>query len=719
MDAKSIRDQRDLKMANEANAFKRWNARREFRENPARFLEKNQDEKARMELRYANYNKRENILSNLPAVDIALRKTVVPSARVPERKIGDTMDMKFFAPSPEAYQFGIPVGRIFQVPEPGIELNAFGTGFLVAPNIFLTNFHVLAYPSMAEGIAVNFKYEYNQFRQLTSGLRYRLDPGKFFLSDELLDYCFVYIEDNELAGGTALSDLGFLKLIRTKGKLVLKDPINIVQYPNGGPKQYATENNFVEDILDEFGFIQYTTDTDESASGSPAANKHWEVAALHHAGIAMTVNDKVWSRYNKPWEEGMTDEDKIYVANEGVSISSILLSLEKKLPGNAAQAPYIQRILQFSNDAVLESGNPNPLPANTTTLPTIQTNAMTAPTFNFNQTAVVNIYNYPAGTTIEPAVVTDTKTAGLAAPEKKLRFDEQYSNRRYKGYKANFLGTSIPFPTIADSRLGEIYKKPGADEPLKLNYYHYSLVMNEKFRLQHLSAVNVDYDPALKTSRERSEFGDDSSSWRPDPRIPIEIQITNEEFYQPATQVDRGHIVRRDDSCFGQTELEIEYANADTFHWTNCTPQHEGFNQSRQYGLWGLLENAVKDGLEGDDTRASIFAGPVLVEDPDRVYNDLYYPVKFWKVVAVMDDGKLLAYGFMLDQSKVIDRRGLEAKFDFSQFVNNQVRLTEIQQQAGVIFPQVLLEADIFLHAQIDGNGHVVNNLEDIIVEPG
>lgn len=740
MDDKLINDLRDLKLENEAKAFTRWNSRREFRDDPAAFLEKNQDEKARMQLRYNNYNRREAILANTDqtaaSAKAALERAIGLSVRVPERKIGDTMDLKFFPPSPEAYLFGTPVGRIFQVPDPGIEINAFGSGFLVAPNILLTNNHVLPYASAAEGVAVNFKYEYNQFRQRTSGSLYRLDPDTFFLSDQLLDYTFIYVQEIEMGGGAPLRDLGFLKLIRTKGKIVLKDPINIVQYPQGGPKQYATENNFVEDILEQEGFIQYTTDTDEASSGSPAGNKHWEVAALHHSGIAMTVNGKVWSRFNRPWDPSMTDEDKVYVANEGVSISSILANLEQKRPAKQSDMAHINRILQQSIDNVLADHSANPLPTTTDSIvvpatnlgnarnepitDNLQTDLMSNPIFTFNQAAVVNIYNYPVGGVSGQLIgpkPEDGKVA-IIAPEKKLRFDEQYSNRRYKGYKANFLDVSIPFPSVAEHRLGEIFMKPGTDEPLILKYYHYSLIMNTAFRLQQFSAVNVNYDPTLKTTRERDEFGDEGNSWRPDPRIPTEFQLTNEEFYKPATQVDRGHMVRRDDSCYGNTEMEIEYANSDTFHWTNCTPQHEGFNQSRQFGLWGLLENAVKDGLSGEDTKASIFAGPVLIEDPDRIYNGIHFPVKFWKVIATMEAGKLLAYGFMLDQSKVIDQRGLEAKFDFSQFVNRQMRLTKIQEEADVVFPEVLLDADIFVQADMEGDENEIGSEEDIVIEP-
>ena len=64
-----------------------------------------------------------------------------------------------------------------------------------------------------------------------------------------------------------------------------------------------------------------------------------------------------------------------------------------------------------------------------------------------------------------------------------------------------------------------------------------------------------------------------------DPRIPAQVQL-GDQFYEPARQSDRGHIVRRQDSAWGDTPEEVEFANSDTFHWTNCTPQHAAFDTS-------------------------------------------------------------------------------------------------------------------------------------------
>ncbi len=727
MDKIKLREIRDLKLAAEAKAFSRWNKRKEFRENPAGYLEKNAGEKAKMVERYNNYNIREAAKAKTELI-----KSTESKARTVERKIGDTLDLSKRPPSAEAYRFGIPVGRVYQIPDPGIEIDAFGSGFLIAPNLIITNNHVFPAQDYAEGCVINFKYEYNEFNKLQSGLKFRLTPEIFFLTDIDLDFTIVYAESIDESGQFKLADLGYIPLIGTKGKVIIGSQIHIVQYPLGGPKQYSTDNNIVKDILEEEGFIQYSTDTDEASSGSPAANQHWEVAALHHSGIAMTIGDKVWSKYNKPWDGTMTDADKIYIANEGVSISRIVNFLSKQKPGKPKEIELLDSVLRISHEATPESNliitppdspivvKPN-LSENDVVNPFIdpKNSYMSQNVFNFYNTNNVTI-NASSGTVpgANPLLLPETKPA-QGVPEKKLRFDENYSGRRYKGYKENFLSVNIPLPGVAAGRIGEIYKKDTSNIPLVLKYYHFSLVMNKKFRLQMWSAVNVDYDPALKTSRDRKEFGDEGNSWRLDPRIPAEIQIIDAEFYKPATQVDRGHMVRRDDSCYGNTELEIEYANSDTFHWTNCTPQHEGFNQSKQYGVWGLLENAIKDGLSGDDTKASIFAGPILTEDPERIYNDIYYPTRFWKVVATIDEDEgLLAYGFILDQTKVIDRRGLEAKFDFSKFKYQQVSLKAIEDEAGVTFPNVLKQADIFIINGLDSaSPHDFESKDRIIIK--
>lgn len=264
---------------------------------------------------------------------------------------------------------------------------------------------------------------------------------------------------------------------------------------------------------------------------------------------------------------------------------------------------------------------------------------------------------------------------------------------------ADFLnGHPVPLPTVTDERKAEMIKTENGSIQI-LKYYHFSIAINKIRRFQMWSALNVDYSPAKRDKRSRKDFGNDDKSWRYDSRIGREYQISDMQFYKPATKVDRGHMIMREDNCWGDTPLEIEYANADTFHWTNCTPQHQAFNQSNLNGLWGRLENHIKQNLNMVNNKACIFTGPVLNNSNDPKVNfglgDVQYPVKFWKVLITVDQHEgLMAYGFVLDQSDVIAKFGL-LRIDFAKFKIHQKTLRSITQMTGVSFPETLYKADV------------------------
>ena len=240
-------------------------------------------------------------------------------------------------------------------------------------------------------------------------------------------------------------------------------------------------------------------------------------------------------------------------------------------------------------------------------------------------------------------------------------------------------------------------------EPFVLKYHHYSLVMNKKRRLQMWSAVNVDYTEERRDGRTREALGTDK--WIPDPRIPIKFQLTDPEFYQPAGNIDRGHIVRREDSAWGDSPDEIEYSNSDTFHWTNCTPQHEAFNQENPKGysikgVWGEFESYIKKQIAKNEERCCILAGPILKQSnpsADFGFGKFKYPIEFWKVVVVAtgegNNRKLQAYGFILSQSDVVKEFGIE--FAPGKFARYQKKLSDISQATGVEFDAALIAADM------------------------
>ena len=99
-----------------------------------------------------------------------------------------------------------------------------------------------------------------------------------------LDYAVVGVSATGL-NGEPLSQFQFLPLIAAKGKILKGDPVNIIQHPEGRPKQYATVNNHLLDLRDD-GFLLYTTDTLEAqaaprsliSTGKPSA---FTIAVCH------------------------------------------------------------------------------------------------------------------------------------------------------------------------------------------------------------------------------------------------------------------------------------------------------------------------------------------------------------------------------------------------------------------------------------------------------
>lgn len=174
----------------------------------------------------------------------------------------------------------------------------------------------------------------------------------------------------------------------------------------------------------------------------------------------------------------------------------------------------------------------------------------------------------------KPTTTPTTKSSGA------VTIDPDYSNR--KGYNPNFLSLKLPLPKLSKKMQAKIaLTTEGGQKELK--YHHYSLVMNSERKLPFFTAVNIDalsYEK-LGDVPSRSEIGRDK--WYLDPRIPKESQLAF-SFYDK-NDFDVGHLVRREDTLWGDTlEFAIK-ANNDTFHLTNAAPQHKDFNRNAKRWL--------------------------------------------------------------------------------------------------------------------------------------
>ena len=172
------------------------------------------------------------------------------------------------------------------------------TGFLIAPDILLTNHHVFRVKDDAQSAKVRFNYQTDLYGNFLPSDEYDCDPESFFKNNEALDYAVVRIK------GEAGVKWGCLKLKPIDVKV--NNKVNIIQHPGGGPKQIAMNDNEVK-YVDET-IVQYITDTLPGSSGSPVFNDNWQLIALHHSG----------GNIPEP------STNSIHFRNEGIRIGAII-----------------------------------------------------------------------------------------------------------------------------------------------------------------------------------------------------------------------------------------------------------------------------------------------------------------------------------------------------------------------------------------------------------
>ena len=652
---------------------------------------------------------------------LAFARAGVTETYFQERRIGPTLDLDEFPPNDLARTAGIPVGRIVDVGDRGEAVDGFATGFLIAPGMMITNHHVFGDASECGGCGVQFGYELDSNRRILDGPVFAFDPDRFFFTHEALDCTVVAVAPAPSSGDAPLTSVGTLHLSPALGKILVGQTISIIQYPDGGPKKYGVRDNelLVPAEPNEL-FLQYTTDTLPGSSGSPAFNKDWEVVALHHSGVPELKNGKILTIRGTPWTKGMPDSDIHWIANEGVRVSKLCGALIDAVVEPRFHDAWANLIATFQEDFTMLPAMNAPetaaVPAETTRGLSIIVNGPA--TFNFGPRTAGG--DDPGGTPVHIAVANPAGADAPSVPdatEKKLLFDPKYDKR--PGYKDDFLPIRVALPGVATARAGEILKS--GSTPLLLKYHHYSLVMNKGRRLQMWSAVNADYTPA-KRRKTRKQFGDET--WVADPRIPGALQIEDQELYDPAHKFDRGHIVSRDDTAWGETAEEEVFANSDSYHWTNCTPQHEQFNRAvgTFKGLWGELENHIRKEAKNVGFRMSIFGGPILDAASDISHDfgggPIIVPVRFWKILIVTENAAaakpaLRAYAFVLDQLPAIQKFGLE-KFSVGEFQTYQVKVTDITKRSGVTFSKALAAADAMAGAPNEASRIHIDSLDKV-----
>src|SRR5262249_4847912 len=138
-----------------------------------------------------------------------------------------------------------------------------------------------------------------------------------------LDFALVAV-----AGGDALTPFGYCPLIPREGKILIGDPINIIQHPMGEMKQIVVRANRLLDLPNKAAldlYAHYEADTEPGSSGSPVFNDQWDVVALHHSGVPDTDKQgNLRGIDGKPWRNGDDPERLKWIGNEGIRVSRLV-----------------------------------------------------------------------------------------------------------------------------------------------------------------------------------------------------------------------------------------------------------------------------------------------------------------------------------------------------------------------------------------------------------
>ncbi len=417
-----------------------------------------------------------------------------------------------------------------------------------------------------------------------------------------------------------------------------------------------------------------------------------EVVALHFGGRYLDANFAVPS-----WELARDGR----VSSSGVHFAGSV--------DNAAPIEWEQRW----RDADRTGESPLRTPSSATTRARTGTTAAPRRVASGSATTVtipihVTIEVGDAPTTAAVQSVADAR----GAAEEAIHQDLDYGNR--DGYEPDFLGGQhrIPLPALAEDLLPLVaLNREETHDPFVLPYHHFSVIMNRERGIAFVTAANIDGKRHRNIKRE-------TDRWFADPRIGEDEQIQNDAYADTENEenpLDRGHLVRRLDPTWGSA-AQAKAANDDTFHWTNCSPQHKGFNRNRT--TWGGVENHILKQARDEDKRLTVFTGPIFRDtDWDLTLENgtrVIIPDEYWKVVAMIRaDGGLSATGYVISQQRHLDD-WLEATFTAETF---QRPIRQIEAETGISFHDLRdhdpLESDT---ESLALEGRRLGSFDDIVV---
>ncbi|WP_436497351.1 trypsin-like peptidase domain-containing protein [Actinokineospora sp. HUAS TT18] len=173
-----------------------------------------------------------------------------------------------------------------------------GTGWLIGPDLLITNFHVINARLPTEGDAgeADFDLQGKATRALfdfynTDAKIETVAATECLASDKALDYAILRVP----SGPRRPLRLRTSPILKPMER-ALQERVNVLQHPGGLPMRLGFRNNFV--VSGTADRLSYLTDTAGGSSGSPICDDAWFVAALHRGfkTIPPGSSVSVWGR---------------------------------------------------------------------------------------------------------------------------------------------------------------------------------------------------------------------------------------------------------------------------------------------------------------------------------------------------------------------------------------------------------------------------------------
>ena len=230
-----------------------------------------------------------------------------------------------------------------------------GSGCLIAPNIIMTNNHVLPDETTAAQSLAQFRYQLDQNGNPLTPFSFKLRPDLFFItstfektSDPLsgLDFTMVAVEDVSQEG-KKLAEIPYIQLNIKVGKILDGENCVIIQHPARDYKKIVLKDIRLLTVKDDV--LWYESDTLPGSSGSIVIGLGTgEVVALHHSGVPRKNQFDQWLlKDGSVYQQGDKDEDIDWIGNEGIRISRIL---DNVLQQNIGEDKSALRDSIFSKD---------------------------------------------------------------------------------------------------------------------------------------------------------------------------------------------------------------------------------------------------------------------------------------------------------------------------------------------------------------------------------